>query len=427
MNNINVINNNGNSKNLAALEALEFINKLILDRTGKSLDNTETDIFLKIWQNNSIKYKVIAEEIGLTEHGIKKASTRLYRTLNEVITTPIRIEKKNLRSVLTQIMLAERNIISEGELKTEIMPIISPNAYLEDNEKIIEFHTGIKLEAPDRPVPLNSQFYITRKQESLAYRTIEEPGAVIRIIGSRQSGATSLVNRITHHAESNGDRLVLINFQGVEDEPFNLIKSFMKWFCVEVSTQLGLKELFKEYLNNEWSDSRVNACSEEYFEKYLLINLSTCLVIVFERIDYLFDKTYKNTRRLETAKVFFALIRTWIDRASKFNIWEKVKYVIVQSESKIEMGTKCSPFNVGEEIYLDNFSPPEIIELAKRHKLNWSDTEIKQLTEIFGDSIGNPYFIRHILYRIARENLTFKEFTKLDFKTIKTFEKYLNN
>ena len=101
-----------------------------------------------------------------------------------------------------------------------------------------------------------------------------------------------------------------------------------------------------------------------------------------------------------------ALIRSWYDKQTTIPEWGKLKYIIVQGEQEIKMKDTQSPFNVGLEFKLSNFSTSQIIDLAKRHQLNWTGSEIQILNNTFGTNIGHPHLIRHILYRLVQENLT---------------------
>lgn len=426
MSDIDSNNNDNNSANISFLEALKFVNER--QQEGIILDNTQRAIFLKVWQNSQSRckfgYKQIAESLNMTESGVKKSSARLYAILNELLNPPVKIGKQNIIAVLSQMIEEESQNRSERQFNREFTSPRSSNVNLENNLNTIPSHKEIKLEPPDRPVPLNSQFYIARRKETVGYQTIEEPGAVIRIIGARKSGASSLVSRLSERAKSNGDRSVLINFLAVESEILKSKKLFMRWFCVELSNQLQIEERLNDY----WGDNEkiVNSYSQAYLEQYLLRKLSFSIIIILERIDVLFDQSSSNPEMLETARNFFSLIRSWIERQSEYELWEKIKYILVQRKQEIDMGIRRSPFNIGEEINLNNFSSPEIIDLAKRHQLSWSEeNEIKELTNIFGDNIGNPYLIRNILYRLVKDNLTIKEFIQLDLKSIAPFERYL--
>ena len=408
-------------------ELPNFVYTLIDKIQPNPLSNLEKEIIQGIW--NGLCYRDIAKKCKkkyssksdkYADKYISNTGAELLNKFNEGL-KKIGLEKKiNKRNFRNEVLSIKEDIIRELE------KLGSPDPVEES-------------EHPDRPVPLNSPFYVKRKLEAsgdrtiedLAKQTIKKSGAVIRIIGARKSGATSLVNRITHHAESFGDRSVTIDFKNIEDgEPLASIQSFMEWFCREVSAQLDLKDSFNEYFNSDdWSNSRASSCSEKYFERHLLTKLSapSSLLIVFDRIDYVFDERYEDTPRIVTARLFFALIRTWIERGSKIDVWKKVKYVIVQGKNEIEMGNKCSPFNIGEEIYLDNFSIPEIVDLAGRHQLNWSESEIEKLANIFGENFKNPHLIRRVFHRAERDNLTFEKFGQLDLTKNSVFNKYLEN
>lgn len=401
-----------NITDISAQLALQFINELIQTKIGQTLDNKQTAIFIAIWEDDSIAYKDIAEKIRLSESGVKKAAKRLYGLLNKAIPIPVKIERANIKGAIVQVLLT-----NYSDLRVTNIKPVSETARNSFNLQS-KTPTAIKLESPDRPVPYNSQFYIERENEVKIYQVIAEPGAVIRIIGERKSGATSLVSRIARYAKARGDRLVVINFQGVEEEALSSIKSFMQWFCLEVSDRLEIEECLQDY----WRDSRPNSTSQQYFEKYLLKQLSQPAIVIFERIDYFFDEKYA-----DTARVFFALIRSWIDRQSTFDLWEKLKYIIVQGQQEIDMGNKRSPFNVGEEIILNNFSIRETIDLAARHQLNWSEREITKLKDIFGNNIGHPHLIRHVLYRLVEDNLSLENFLKLDFQALEPFKTYLDS
>ncbi len=404
---------------ISAREALKFVRRILEEKTQKSLDTTQAIIFVALWNNSSIQYQVIAEQIGFSEQGIKESAARMYKLLNQAFPYSCKIKKTIFKDIIVSYYIKEQNF-GNIEFDSDDSAIFHLEESLNDNGKT-QMLNKLELEASDRPVPLKSKFYMTRENEGKLYRAILNPGAVIRIIGQRKSGATSLVSRLGHHASSNGDRLVLINFQGVESDALDSMKSFAKWFCFEVADQLEIDDALDEY----WRESRPNASSQKYFEKCILPQLTTSVIIIFDRIDIVFNQVKTTPERLETARIFFALIRSWIDRQSTLDIWTKFKYIIVQSGEDIEMGSKRSPFNIGVSFTLSNFSTWQIIELAKKYRLNLSKIQIKQLSDLFGDNLGNPYLIRSIFNFIIEEDCTVEQFIQLDFHEIEPFKYYL--
>lgn len=406
----------------AFLELAERDNKI-------ELNDTRIQTFIQLCEKPGATYEQIGEQLGMCEDSIALAAKDIFKILNRTLQIKGQIGKRNFRSLAIP---AIKNYINSRAVQNQGSSSSDNRLQVKSSTKNLTIppaRVEIELEDPSGSVPINSKFYIVREDEARAYQVIKEPGAIIKIIGKRQSGATSLVNRLMADAESKGDRSITINFQGIELTPLQSINSFLKWFCFEIATQLEKKDCFKEYLDKEWVDERAGSCCQEFIEQCLLPEVTNSIIIIFDRIDYLFDENYEKTdegkKKLRTAKAFFAIIRTWVELQRNTPIWEKIKYIIVEGEEEIQIGDKGSPFNVGEEIYLDDFSPQEIIELANRHQLNWSEYEVNKLTEIFDDNVGHPPLIRYILYRIVRYHLTFDKFINLKLERIKFFKKYL--
>ncbi|MEO1373704.1 MAG: AAA-like domain-containing protein [Cyanobacteria bacterium J06635_10] len=105
---------------------------------------------------------------------------------------------------------------------------------------------------------------------------------------------------------------------------------------------------------------------------------------------------------------FFGLLRAWHELAKTTDIWKHLRLVVVHStEVYIPMNMNQSPFNVGLPIELSEFSYEQILDLAKRHGLNWNSSQINQLIDMVG---GHPYLVRVALYRIASNDITFDDF-----------------
>lgn len=72
---------------------------------------------------------------------------------------------------------------------------------------------NIQIESPETVVPLNSKFYIERKQESRGYEEIERERGLVIIRGKRKTGKTSYMIRLIDRAKSLRYRLVIIDFR----------------------------------------------------------------------------------------------------------------------------------------------------------------------------------------------------------------------
>jgi AAA-like domain/TIR domain len=250
-------------------------------------------------------------------------------------------------------------------------------------------------ELPEGQVDLVSEFYIERPPiESRCYEAILKPGSLIRIKAPRQMGKTSLMARILHQASQQDYLTVPLSFQLADGKVFADLDKFLQWFCASVGRRLRLPNKLADY----WDDifgSKDNCTA--YFEEYLLPEINQPLALGLDEVDRIFQHP-------EIAADFFGLLRAWHEDAKNRDIWKKLRLVVVHStEVYIPMNINQSPFNVGLPIELPEFNAQQILDLARRHGLNWSFTQVEQLMAMVG---GHPYLVRVALYNIARQDIT---------------------
>ncbi|KYC39203.1 hypothetical protein WA1_31135 [Scytonema hofmannii PCC 7110] len=258
----------------------------------------------------------------------------------------------------------------------------------------------IELESPDdSPVALNSHFYVDRPpRESECYQMIAKPGALIRIKAPWQMGKTSLMSRILQHGQTQGYQTVSIDFRQMagRDELTNLDK-FLQRFCANVGRRLRLANKLEHYWD-EIFGSKDN-CTE-YFEDYLLKEIDQSLILGLDNVDRIFAHQ-------SIADDFFALLRAWHERAKNNTIWQTMRLVIVHSQAAyIPRDINQSPFNVGLPIELPELNELQVLDLAQRHRLNWTREQIEKLMAMVG---GHPYLVRVALYSIACRKITLEQ------------------
>ena len=253
-------------------------------------------------------------------------------------------------------------------------------------------------ELPEGQVPLNSPFYVERSPiEADSYKAIMQPGALVRIRAPRRMGKSSLLARILDQAGRAGCRCVSLNLQLADKSLFENLDRFLRWFCANVSLGLQLPSRLEDYWD-ELFGSKISC--KLYFEQYLLSEVDQAIVLGLDGVDRLF-------RYPDLADDFFALLRAWHEEAKNRDIWKKLRLVVVHSsEVYIPLNVNQSPFNVGLPIELPEFTPEQILDLAKRHELDWSDQQVQQLMSLLG---GHPYLVRLALYHIWHEDLTLEE------------------
>nr|MDZ8169744.1 AAA-like domain-containing protein [Nostoc sp. CmiSLP01] len=154
-----------------------------------------------------------------------------------------------------------------------------------------------ELEYPEGEVALNSPFYVERPPiEQRCYEQIKKPGFLIRIKAPQQMGKSSLLARILHQSENQGNITVAIDFQLVEEEFFSDLNRFLHWFCDTVTEAVAgdnreLLEKSLQQLDEHWKSVQrfgyMKTC-KNYFERYLFREINQPLVLGLETSrDYL--------------------------------------------------------------------------------------------------------------------------------------------
>lgn len=346
-----------------------LVSTLVFNHTGKYLSDIEIEVLQGAWEGKS--YEEIAEQLFRSVSYINKdIGYRLWKKLSEALGEDV--TKKSFRQALKR------------EWQRQV-----------DLEAVLPVLIATDLEFPDRPLAIDSPFYVDRPSiESDCYKEILKPGSLIRIRGPRQIGKTSLLNRVLAYAAQQNYQIVRMNLRKAEKTVFTNLNRFLRWFCLNISRQLSLEPKLDEYWDEEIG-SKVSCTG--YFQAYLLEQLETNLVVELDEIDIVFNYP-------DIAEDFLALLREWHEEAMIQESWRKLRLVIAHStEAYISLNIHQSPFNVGLPLRLPPFNLQQVQTLAELHSLIWTVEETKLLTEMVG---GHPYLIRLALYHLAHQDMT---------------------
>jgi len=258
----------------------------------------------------------------------------------------------------------------------------------------------IPLEEPKLPggqVSLASAFYVERSPiEKLCYQAILQPGALIRIKGSRQMGKTSLMARILHHAKQQGYLTVPLSFQSADGDILADLDKLLKWLCVSVGRTFKLENKLADYWDNDLGSK--TSCTA-YFEEYLLAEIDKPLVLGLDEVDLVFQHP-------KIASDFFSLLRAWHEYTKISEDWKKLRLLLLTSTEIPILNIHESPFNVGLHIELSEFTIEQVQDLTRRYGLHWNTTKVEQLMALVG---GYPYLVQLALYHIARQETTLEQ------------------
>jgi transcriptional regulator with XRE-family HTH domain len=286
----------------------------------------------------------------------------------------------------------------------DLSPQIVPSDLISDREVAIvlqpdsakDINSDISPPYPNGSVPLGSPFYLERTPfEARIDSELQKPGALIRIKAPREMGKTSLLLRVLDSAKSLGYQTVSLNIEQVDESILSDLNQFLRCICTNVARQLQLKPLLDEYWDEDLG-SKIS-CTD-YFQHYLLANVSTPLVLAFDEMNYIFEHP-------EIAKDFLPLLRSWFEEAKILPIWQKLRLIVVHStEIYIPLQLNQSPFNVGLPIHLATFSLPQVQQLARYYGVDWEDgVQAGQLMDLVG---GHPGLVNIALYHLSRKDVT---------------------
>ncbi len=307
-------------------------------------------------------------------------------TINKIFNSNISIDRSTLDRCFSSFGL----VLDRNDYQYRPIAVTSFDAAitrLDSVETILEF--------PDGSVALDSPFYVERLSiEADCYKEILKPGSLIRIRGPRQTGKTSLLNRVIAYAVQNSYQIVRLNLRKADKSIFADLNKLLRWVCLNASRQLNLVSNLDEYWDEEIG-SKVS-CTV-YFQAHILEKLETNLVVSIDEVDTIFNYP-------DVAEDFLALLREWHEEATIERSWRKLRLAIAHStEVYIPLNVHQSPFNVGVPFRLPQFNLQQVQTLAQLHGLTWTIADTEQLMAMVG---GHPYLIRLALYHLAHQDIT---------------------
>lgn len=345
-------------------ELVNFAEAAISRQMGVCLNDLQQFVLRECCQDQQKTYDRIAGECGYSAHYLKKkVIPQLWYLLSQ--TCGKKVTKANCALILKE--------------------------YLQSISKTR--NPQVKLESPEGPVSLASSFYIERPMlEQRLYEEIQEPGAVISLKGPGKIGKTTLLTRILAYAETQHYYTVRLNLNRAGSTVLRSPVRFFRWFCANVTLQLGL-EARSEELGQYWNEDlgALTNC-DLYFQKYILAQISHPIVLGLDEVN-----------RLEShpaiARDFLALLQSWHEENKDCPVCQQLRIVACYSTNTcILSDLNKSPLNVGLVRELPTFTPLQVQDLAQRHRLLLSRGEFAELQSFVG---GFPYLTRKLFYQAA--------------------------
>ncbi len=335
-------------------KAVHIANQAILLKVNRSLTDIEVIVLKGAWQRQEYD-EIAAQHQYATSYISQDVAPKLWKLLSEALGE--KVKKSNFKQAL------------ERYWEKQIAP-----------EKIAEIGQDFTKYEPDIPAV---ERYVKRDPiETICYETLLQPGSLIRIKAPSLMGKTLLVTRILAQVANQGYRTANLSFELADRKThFSHLDKFLRWFCLNVSRELGIPGHLEDYWDEENMGSKVSCTT--YFEEYLLQQDEHPIALSLDNVDLLFPHP-------EIYEDFFGLLRSWYEKARSRPRWKKLRLIIVHStDVYIRLNINQSPFNVGLPIELAEFNREQVQELAKQHRLE-GESLIEPIMELVG---GHPYLL----------------------------------
>jgi AAA-like domain len=247
------------------------------------------------------------------------------------------------------------------------------------------------LDFPGSPLSANSSVYVKRLQcEATILEAIQQPGAMVRLKAPTKWGKTSLLNQLIESIQRQRYHWVRINVQQADTSCLGDLDRFLRWFCANLTQQLGLRSQLEQFWDIELG-SKVSCAT--YLQAYVLAQIQSPLVLVIDELQRMFEHP-------GLAQDFLPLLRVWHEESKNSAQWNSLRLLVVYStDSYVPLQLNQSPFNVGLPVQLGAFSEAQAQDLAQRHRLSWLNAqELATLQRLVN---GHPYLLHLAMYHLS--------------------------
>jgi DNA-binding winged helix-turn-helix (wHTH) protein len=249
-----------------------------------------------------------------------------------------------------------------------------------------------KIEPVGGAVPLDSKFYIIRPADEKFRSAIARRDSIVLVKGARQMGKTSLLARGLQQAREAGAKVILTDFHKLNAVHLETAEKLFLALAELIADQLDLEVLPRQV----WSEHRgPNVNFERYLRREVLGKISSPFVWGLDEVDRLFTYGYSSE--------VFGLFRSWHNERSldPAGPWHRLTLAIAYTtEAHLFIKDENqSPFNVGTQLQLEDFTAEQVKELNERYGSPLRDSA--ELERFYSLVSGHPFLVRKGLYEIA--------------------------
>ncbi|HMB21617.1 MAG TPA: AAA-like domain-containing protein, partial [Anaerolineales bacterium] len=259
-----------------------------------------------------------------------------------------------------------------------------------------------------------SPFYIERLTDNQLRHQLAGQGTTTTIQAGRQTGKTSLLMHAINAYQGEQNKVIYLDFHLIDEASGKDLTSFLRFLSETIAEQLDLDWTV---VDRYWQTARNPAQTFNRFLQQEVLRRFECpILLAIDEADLLLGAEYK--------KHFFALLRAWDSRRAFDADWRKLNLVMVISTHPYLLidDVNLSPFNVGLNIQIKDFSPEQVADLNQRHASPLKQEEIPGLIALVG---GHPYLVRQAYYTLVSESLSLADLKRIANSPEGPFGKHL--
>ncbi|MEW6537900.1 MAG: AAA-like domain-containing protein [Pseudomonadota bacterium] len=222
--------------------------------------------------------------------------------------------------------------------------------------------------------------YVSRKADRQLDEIVSDMGRPGYVLVARQMGKTNMLIHMKRCREKLGDVVAYVDLSNRHDSAVSLFRYVID--TIVDTDNVRFAEV--RHVINEERESVVRSASVEY-DRHMRMLLESAdgakIVVILDEVDSLINSSYSDTVLAQVRSMYFS-------RAT-YELYENLTYVLsgVAEPSDLIKDKTISPFNIGEKIYLDDFSEEEVGKLFSKAGL---DVEREVQGRVYHWTRGNP-------------------------------------
>ncbi len=354
---------------------------------------TGSDVLIALVSPQSIQSETLSLEVQIAaEVSRRQGRPRL---------VPIYVDFDGaLPPVLSPLIAATPPLAWKGPESTEEL-LRTLTAALREGTGAPSSTASRKLEPVGGAVPLDSAFYVERDTDEAFRAAIARRDSIVLVKGARQMGKTSLLARGLQQARQAGARVILTDFQKLNEDDFDSPETLLIALGEWIADQLDLDVL----PGDVWAPNHAPSVNFDlYLRREVLPELPGTVVWGMDEVDRLFGRPYSSE--------FFSLLRSWHYERSldPTGPWNRFTLAIAYAtEAHLFISDiHQSPFNVGTRLTLQDFTLEQVQDLNERYGSPLGST--RDLERYYRLVNGHPYLVRRGLHEMVVRELSVEQF-----------------